>query len=129
MATEESEITKKYKTQYMIAKGISIALTVGPLIYYIFAGFSIAEPAKKVILSFTAISAIMLTLVSVVFKLHIRSTIFILMLGIHCCIDNITGLIIIMAAATLLDELLMTPMCKHCKSKYSINKEIDKRIE
>lgn len=123
-----SDITKKYKTQYMITKTISIALTIGPLLYFTIAGFSIAEPAKRVILSFSAISAILLTLVSLVFKFKIRSTIFILMLGIHACIDNITGLITIMAAATLLDEILLTPMCKYCKEKYSINKEIDKRL-
>ena len=125
---EESEITKKYKKQYMIAKGLSILMTVGPLMYYMILGFSISEPTKKVILSLTAVSALILTAVNVVFKLHIRSTIFLLMLGIHCCIDNITTLILIMAATTLIDEIILMPMCKYCKSKYSINKEIDKRL-
>ena len=125
---EMSEVTKKYKTQYTIAKILSIILTVGPLLYYGILGFSIAEPVKRVVLSLTAIGAIIFTLISVVFKLHIRSTIFLLMLGIHCCIDNITGLIIVMAATTLLDELVATPMCKYCKNKYSINREIDKRL-
>lgn len=124
----ESEITQKYKKQYMIAKVLSILMTVGPLVYYMILGFSIAEPTKKVVLSLTAISAIMLTAINIVFKLHIRSTIFILMLGIHCCIDNITTLILIMAAATLIDEIVLMPMCRYCKSKYSINKEIDKRL-
>ena len=125
---EMSEVTKKYKTQYTTAKILSIILNVGPLLYYVILGFSIAEPAKRVVLSLTAIGAILFTLISVVFKLHIRSTIFLLMLGIHCCIDNITGLIIVMAATTLLDELVTTPMCKYCKNKYSINREIDKRL-
>lgn len=125
---EESEITQKYKKQYMIAKGLSILMTVGPLMYYMILGFSISEPTKKVILSLTAVSALILTAVNVVFKLHIRSTIFLLMLGIHCCIDNITTLILIMAATTLIDEIILMPMCKYCKSKYSINKEIDKRL-
>lgn len=124
----ESEITQKYKKQYIIAKGLSILMTVGPLMYYMILGFSVSEPTKKVVLSLTAISAIMLTAINVVFKLHMRSTIFILMLGIHCCIDNITTLILIMAAATLIDEIVLMPMCRYCKSKYSINKEIDKRL-
>lgn len=125
---EMSEVTKKYKTQYTIAKILSILLNVGPLLYYVILGFSVAEPVKRVVLSLTAIGAIIFTLISVAFKLHIRSTIFLLMLGIHCCIDNITGLIIVMAATTLLDELVTTPMCKYCKNKYSINREIDKRL-
>ena len=125
---EMSEVTKKYKTQYTIAKILSILLNVGPLLFYGILGFSVAEPVKRVVLSLTAIGAIIFTLISVAFKLHIRSTIFLLMLGIHCCIDNITGLIIVMAATTLLDELVTTPMCKYCKNKYSINREIDKRL-
>lgn len=125
---EMSEVTKKYKTQYTIAKILSILLNVGPLLYYGILGFSVAEPVKRVVLSLTAIGAIIFTLISVAFKLHIRSTMFLLMLGIHCCIDNITGLIIVMAATTLLDELVTTPMCKYCKNKYSINREIDKRL-
>ena len=125
---EMSEVTKKYKTQYIIAKILSILLNVGPLLYYVILGFSVAEPVKRVVLSLTAIGAIIFTLISVTFKLHIRSTMFLLMLGIHCCIDNITGLIIVMAATTLLDELITTPMCKYCKNKFSINREIDKRL-
>lgn len=125
---EKSEVTKKYKTQYTIAKILSILLNVGPLLYYGILGFSVAEPVKRVVLSLTAIGAIIFTLISVAFKLHIRSTMFLLMLGIHCCIDNITGLIIVMAATTLLDELVTTPMCKYCKNKFSINREIDKRL-
>ena len=125
---EMSEVTKKYKTQYIIAKILSILLNVGPLLYYGILGFSVAEPVKRVVLSLTAIGAIIFTLISVTFKLHIRSTMFLLMLGIHCCIDNITGLIIVMAATTLLDELITTPMCKYCKNKFSINREIDKRL-
>ena len=125
---EMSDITKNYKTKYMILKALSIAMTVGPLVFYLIMGFSMAEPAKKIILSFSAISAIMMTLVSIVFKCHIRSTIFILMLGIHACISNITTLIIIMAATTLIDELLLTPLCRKYNSKYTINKEIDARL-
>ena len=125
----ESDYTKEYKKKFLIAKGLSIAITIGPLLYYLIMGFTLAEPAKKVILSFSAISAIMLTFVSVVFKLRIRSIIFILMLGIHACIDNITTLILIMAATTLIDEVLLTPLAKKYKNKYIINKEIDERIQ
>ena len=123
-----SEITKKYKMKYMITKALSIALTFGPLIAYVLIGFSGAEPTRRVLLSLSTISAIIMTFVSVVFKFHLRSVIFIIMLGIHCCVDNITGLITIMAATTMLDELVVTPLCKHYKNKVSINKEIDKRL-
>ena len=125
---EMSEVTKKYKIRYKIAKYLSIILNVGPLLYYGILGFSVAEPVKRVVLSLTAIGAIIFTIINVAFKLHIRSTIFLLMLGIHCCIDNITGLIIVMAATTLLDELVVTPMRKYCEPKYSMNKEIDRRL-
>lgn len=122
-----SDITKRYKRQYNIARLLSILLNAGPLVYYGILGFSLAEPVKKIVLSLTAIGAFTFTLISVAFKLHIRSTIFLMMLGIHCCIDNITGLIIVMAATTLLDELIVTPMVKYSKEKYTINREIDRR--
>lgn len=125
---EMSETTKKNYTKYLVYRSLSIAVTVGPLLYYGILGFSVAEPAKRVILSMTAVSAILLTFISVVFKFHIRSTIFLLMLGIHMCIDNITGLIIVMASATMLDEILLTPMARHYREKYKINKEIDERL-
>lgn len=124
----QSEITKQYKTKYTICKLMSIVITLSPLIYYLIVGMSIGEPTKRVILAFSAVAAMVLTFVSLAFKFRIRSTIFILMLGIHCCIDNITTLIMVMAATTLIDELLLTPLCKHFREKYSINKEIDKRL-
>lgn len=114
---EMSEVTKKYKIRYNIAKYLSIMLTVGPLLFYGISGFSIAEPVSKVVLSLTAISAIIFTIMNVALKLHIRSTIFLLILGIHCCIDNITGLLIVMAATTLLDELVVTPMRNYYEKK------------
>lgn len=123
-----SDETSKYLKAYRIAKALSILLTIGPLLFYIVMGFTISEPVKKIILSLTAISAILLTAINVVFKLHIRSSIYLLMLGIHVCISNITGLIIMMAATTLLDEVVATPLCKYYREKYAINKEIDKRI-
>lgn len=123
-----SEITKKYKVKYMITKALEIALTFGPLIAYVIIGFAGAEPTRRVLLSLSTISAIIMAFVSVVFKFHLRSIIFIIMLGIHCCVDNITGLITIMAATTMLDELIVTPLCKHYKNKLSINREIDKRL-
>ena len=122
-----SEITIKYKRGYLITKSISIIMTIGPLLYYLIVGFSIAEPTKRVILSLSAISALFLMLINVIFKLRIRSVMFILLLGIHSCINNITNLILILAATTFLDEVLFVPMCNYCKSKYEINKEIDKR--
>lgn len=123
-----SEVTKKYKTRYIIAKILSIMLTVGPLLYYGILGFLLAVPVTRVVLSLSVVGAIIFTILNVAFKLHIRSTIFLLMLGIHCCIDNITGLIIVMAATTLLDELVATPMCKYYEPKYGTHKEIDKRL-
>lgn len=123
-----SDITKKYKVKYMIAKALSIGMTLGPLLTYVIIGFSNAEPTTRVLLSLSTISAMIMTFVSVVFKFHLRSTIFILMLGIHCCISNITALITVMAITTLIDELILVPLCKIYKNKYTINKEIDKRL-
>lgn len=124
-----SNPTKKYRTAYWILTAISFLLIFAPLISYTIYGFVVGEPAKKVTLAITLVAAILLTTLSIVLKFNIRSTIFILILGIYFCIDNILPLIIIISACTIADEFIITPLQKMYKNKLTINKEIDKRLK
>ena len=58
-----SDITKSYRTKYLICKLMSIVMLLGPLTYYLIVGMSVAEPTKRVILAFSTIAAILLTFV------------------------------------------------------------------
>lgn len=120
-------MTEKYRTGYWVCTAISWLLVLGPLAAYAVYGFCNAEVAEKAALGLTVVAAVFLTVLSILLKFHIRSTMFILLLGIYVCIKNILPLIIIVSICTILDEFVVTPLKKMYHEKLVINKEIDKR--
>lgn len=123
-----SKETRKYKNLSILFLALSILVLVAPLAYYSIVGFIEGETSEKFTLGMTFVIAAILFVINILFKFHIRSTIWILVLGIYFCLDNILPLIFMVAVGNILDEFLFTPLHKHYKSKASINKEIDKRI-
>lgn len=123
-----SKETRKYKNLSILFLALSILVLVAPLAYYSVVGFIEGETSEKFTLGMTFVIAAVLFVINILFKFHIRSTIWILVLGIYFCLDNILPLIFMVAVGNILDEFLFTPLHKHYKSKASINKEIDKRI-
>lgn len=123
-----SKETRKYKNLSILFLALSILVLVAPLAYYSVVGFIEGETTEKFTLGMTFVIAAVLFVINILFKFHIRSTIWILVLGIYFCLDNILPLIFMVAVGNILDEFLFTPLHKHYKSKASINKEIDKRI-
>ena len=123
----ETEVTKKYKKRAKWLRIISSSLTVLPLIIYSIIGLVQGPVTHKVTLSLTLIVCIVFTLITTIFKHRIRSTIWILLLGIYMCMKNITPLLIIIAISTILDEFVIEPQAKKYKQKYIINNEIDER--
>lgn len=124
-----SNITKKYRRGYLILTIISWVLVLGPLVGYVVYGFISGETVKKLSLGITTMAAIGLTGFSVIFKKNIRSTIFIIILGIYIALREITALLIILSACTILDEFLVTPLQKSYRKKMVINAEMDRRID
>ena len=123
-----SKETRKYKNLSILFLALSILVLVAPLAYYSVVGFIEGETTEKFTLGMTFVIAAILFVINILFKFHIRSTIWVLVLGIYFCLDNILPLIFMVAVGNILDEFLLTPLHKHYKSKASINKEIDKRI-
>lgn len=123
-----SKETRKYKNLSILFLALSILVLVAPLAYYSIEGFIEGETTEKFTLGLTFVIASILFVINILFKFHIRSTIWVLVLGIYFCLDNILPLIFMVAIGNILDEFLFTPLHKHYKSKASINKEIDKRI-
>lgn len=123
-----SKETRKYKNLSILFLALSILVLVAPLAYYSVVGFIEGETSEKFTLGMTFVIAAILFVINILFKFHIRSTIWVLVLGIYFCLDNILPLIFMVAVGNILDEFLFTPLHKHYKSKASINKEIDKRI-
>ena len=120
-------MTKKYKIKLNICRLLSFTLTVLPVIIYTIMGFMDGTIGEKVSLGICVILALIFVLINIMFKYHIRSTLWVLLIGIYVCIDNIIPLLIIMAATTIIDEFVLVPLINKYKIKYFINKEIDLR--
>lgn len=125
---KNSEQTKKYRIGYWVLTVISWVLVFGPLAGYFIYALIVSGTVQKAGLITSVFVAIVLTIVSIILKLHIRSTIFILILGIYLAIREISILLIIVSVCTVIDEFLITPLQKRFKNRLEINKEIDKRI-
>lgn len=120
-------VTKKYKKNRDIFRLLSLILTILPLLVYIIMAFINGKPSQKVTMGICCFTSLIFVMINIVFKYHIRSTIWVCLIGIYCCISNIVPLLIIMAITTILDEFIFTPLSKKYNSQYKINKEIDKR--
>ena len=124
---ELNERTKKAKNKYIFFKTLSICLTFLPLVVYVIIAFVNGAPMEKFTMGCMVTLALIFVALNVIMKYNIRSTIWVLILGIYLCLDNITPLLIIMAVSTILDEFIVSKLAVKYKNQFVINKEIDRR--
>lgn len=126
-----TQTTKKYKTTYWLLFVISLVLNFMPLFIYIVKGYASIEvtESKKVVLTSTILISAMLCVYNVLAKKHLRSVIWILLIGVYYAIQKIEALLIIMAVCTILDEFIVEPLCKKYKFKWKTNEELDSRLD
>lgn len=126
-----TETTQKYKTTYWILFGISILLNFVPLIVYIIKGYASIEvsEARKVTLTLTMMIALTLSIYNILAKRHMRSVIWILLLGVYFAVQKIELLLLLMAICTIVDEFIVEPLMKRYKLKWKTNAEIDSRLD
>lgn len=120
-------MTKSYKIKHRSLALLSLILTLGPILVFTVLAFINGEIHQKLTLGCTLIIASILVALNVVMKYHIRSTLWIVVLGIYTCMDNILPLLLTIAICTIVDEFIIHPLSKKYKNLYIINKEIDKR--
>lgn len=120
-------MTAKYKKLRNLFFILSAASVGGPLLYYAIFGFATGSTVEKFTLTMFSTAALIVVFANFALKIHLRSAVWMMILGIYVCLDNITNLLIIMALCTLADELIFTPLYRKFKTLYVINKEIDKR--
>lgn len=122
-------MTKKLKAKYVTAALISLLLNVGPLLVFtIIAFISGTAIVHKVTLSMTLLLVLIFSIITLVNKTVFRSKLWILLIGLWLCLDNILTPLIVFAACQVVDELVVTSIKKYYKDRYKINKEIDKRL-
>lgn len=119
--------TTKLGIWSFITGAISILINAFPMCFYLIKAFIAGETAEKFVLGATCTISIVLVMLNMLLKANIRSPLWILLLGITYALPQIETLLIMMAASTVCDEFIVSPIHKSLKNKYTINKEIDKR--
>lgn len=120
-------MTKEYRREKWLLLILSILCNLLPIAIYTIKAFIVAGIGQKVTLGICLTLAILFVIINFITKHRIRSTLWILLIGIYVCLDHIQSLLIIMAITTIIDEFILEPAYKKAKNKYIINKEIDKR--
>ena len=121
-------MTKRYHRLSILFSTLSLLLNIAPLATYaIIAMVESDLVTEKIALCMTVLIVGILTAVSLVNKVAMRSRIWIIFLGLYGALDYIMVPLVIVACCQVLDELLVQPLSKRFKQKYSINKELDKR--
>ena len=125
-----STMTKKYKKLSILTFLLSAICSLCPILIYVLKAFidKDVQEVNKYTLGIMCSVALIVTIINIVAKLQLRCIPWILLLGIYLCLRDITTLLVIMAITTIIDELILMPLHKSFKSKYTINKEIDKRL-
>lgn len=124
-----SNVTKSFRLKYLLCFFISILLNIGPLAFYsISALINSTLVYQKVTLIMTVLIVVILTAVSLVNKVAMRSRLWILLIGIYVCLEYIMTPLIIIACCQIIDEIIFTPLYKSMRNKLLINKQIDRRL-
>lgn len=122
-----SQTTLTLKRKKNIFHLLSWLLTFAPILIWLFIAMAKSNDLTKTALALSVTVAGLLSMVNLLLKYSIRSTVWILLIGIYIALKDITPLLIIIAVTTMLDEFIVHPLYKHYKERYIINKEIDKR--
>lgn len=125
----KSKQTKSNKRWYLIFSFISAILWLAPVAIFLF--LAVMEGTlmyQKVALSLTVLCVVIMTIVALTSKVALRSRLWILLIGIYICLQEIMVPIIIFACCQVADELIVSPLKTRYKRKYQINKEIDGRL-
>lgn len=122
-----SNETKKYKRLSKLFGLLSLLCTVFPVAYFTVQAFIQGEVQEKVTLGCTLIVCLILVALNTIKKENLRSPVYIMILGIYVCLDNLLSLFLIMAITTMAEEFIFSPLHNSFKNKAVINKEIDRR--
>jgi hypothetical protein len=121
--------TKQIGILSKVLTSLSILLNAGPLACYVVIALTEANLThEKVALVSTVFIVLILTAISFVNKIVLRSRLWILLIGLYCCLDYILTPLLIVAICQVLDEIIVSPLAKHFKARHQINKEIDRRM-
>ena len=126
-----SEYTKVCRRKLWLYRILDALLLLGPLVYYFFVAVSKDGPlVGKVSVVGTVAIALILTLFNVIAQKRLRCPIWIVLIGLFIAVrDYMLPLIIMLAVASVIDDLILTPLISYYRTKLISNKAIDDREE
>ena len=128
----KSQRTKHCRTLSIIFSILHLLCLLGPFIYFIPYALTVGEPVEKLSLTlFTVVGATLLVLGFMTDLKHrqgLHKTIFwLLVLGITICLNSVQTFVYIIAAVSIIDELVFCKLKNRYGELYRTNKEIDRR--
>lgn len=124
----KSEPTKHYHRMDIFFSILSWAIMIIPMAVFIVMGFITGPVVSKVALGLTTIAAIIMLAIAALQKAKLRSPFWLVVIGLAFCLNEVYTMLIIMGVATIMDELVFSPLSKYYHSRYVINDQIDKRL-
>lgn len=125
-----SKTTKNLRLKSAITFWLSVCLNVVPVAIFVIQGISTVEVEYKVVLSITAIIALVLGAIMLIAKAKLGRVLFwLVFLSMYCCMQDLKALVITMAVCTLLDDLIVKHLHHRFNEDFHTNKQIDKRLE
>ena len=122
-------MTNKYKKFYILFAILSLLCFIGPALFFTAQAFIAGTAvASKIALSSTVLIVVILSIVAAANKIAMRSRLWILLIGLFICLDSVIVIVLTIGICQILDELVFAPLKNYYKTKYTINKEIDKRL-
>lgn len=124
----KSDPTKHYHRMDIFFSVLSWAIMIIPMAVFIVMGFITGPVVSKVALGLTTIAAIIMLAIAALQKTKLRSPFWLVVIGLAFCLNEVYTMLIIMGVATIMDELIFSPLSKYYHSRYVINDQIDKRL-
>lgn len=126
---KQSKTTKKTRSILWILRSIDIAILVLPLLVYVIIALIGGGAVKeKVAVVGTVLVALILVAFNIITKKHLRSPLWIVILGLYVAINNLLPLIGMIAVSTIIDEFALSPLIEKYKVRLESHKAIDQRI-
>lgn len=124
-------MTAKYKRLSRFYLFLQLVCLFAPIVVFFFLGILNGEvgATNKFVLGLGTTTALVISAIGLIGKMHLRSPIFIFLMVCHFCIDKFIPILVVFAVCTFLDEIVFEPLYKHYKNLMVINREIDKRYE
>lgn len=129
---KQSDFTKTCRLKMWLFRALDWLFLFFPISFYAVYSLSMESVGtwgKVAVIGCVACAAV-LAIFNVIAHKRLRCPIWLVLIGLYCAVkDILLPLIIVMAVATVLDDLVFTPLIEHYRTKLIANKAIDERLE